>query len=54
MMVSRISWAVIVASPFCCELSGQLWEAIKLLLLKERILLQELQGMDYGDRCGFH
>lgn len=54
MMVCRISLAVIVASLSCCELSGQLWEAIRLHVLKERVLLQELQGMDYGDRCGFH
>jgi hypothetical protein len=54
MMLSRISLAIIVASLSCCELSGQLWEAIKLPVLKERVILQELQGMDYGDRCGFH
>ncbi len=43
-----------MASLFCCELLGQLWEAIKLPMLKERVPLKELQGMDYGDKCGFH
>jgi hypothetical protein len=53
-MVSRISRVVIVTSLSCCELSRQLWEAIKLLVLKEKVPLQELHGMDYWDGCGFH